>query len=95
MKKSPLRKFAMKDFSDAIEIYLRTVEEQQLFRSITLFPSPLTDVRQRIRVTKIEGNAFRVTFGRPNYEERDYLKQCKKAKCNPRRIWYHYRSKKK
>jgi hypothetical protein len=70
-----LQKFAMRDFSDAIEALLRNGNHN----SVTVFCSPLTNVKQRVRVTRKEPNHLLVTFGRPNYREREYLKLCKRS----------------
>lgn len=33
-----------------------------------------------------------VTIDRPNYQEREFLRQCKRAKCKPKALWFpsHY-----
>ena len=65
--------------------------EEHGFRSIVRFP--VTDprkVKERVRVTRKKGcpNEFLVTIGRPNYEEREHLKSCIRAKCRPRKFWF-------
>jgi hypothetical protein len=50
------------------------------------FYLPLTVKASRAK----NGNGYHVTIGKPNYEVRVYLKQCKKAKCKPRIFWIRF-----
>jgi hypothetical protein len=78
-----MRKWALKDFVDGIEAALRHPD----VKTATVFCEPLSDVKQRVRVTRRQKGELVVTFGRPNYAEREFLKLCRRAKCNPRRLW--------
>lgn len=87
----PPRKYSLKDFSDCIE----TIMRDPTMRVCTLFCAPLNNVKQRIRITRPKwsvgiSNSLIVTYGKPNYEEREFLKLCKKAKTNPKRFWFKY-----
>lgn len=64
--------------------------------SVTVFCDPLSEPKQRVRVTRRKYKAFKgypknqpfevmVSIGRPNYAEREHLKQCKKAGCKTQR----------
>jgi hypothetical protein len=86
MTPKKLRKFALIDFSDAIEMILR----DDTMRVVTLFCKPLSDVTQRVRITRRSKNELVVTYGKPNYEEREFLKLCKKAKTNPKRVLFKF-----
>lgn len=76
-----------KDFTDALEVALRG----DALKTVTLFCSPLSNSKTRVRVTKKCANELIITFGKPNFKEREYLKLCKKAKTNPRRTWLHFK----
>lgn len=82
-------KIALKDFTDAIETILR----DDKLKTVTLFCSPLNDVKLRVRVSRKNksDNELLITYGKPNYSEREFLKLCKKAKTNPRRVWLHFK----
>jgi hypothetical protein len=84
-------KFVMKDFHDGIETMLR----HDKLKTVTVFCSPLSNVTQRVRVTRKYKDTFVVTFGKPNYSEREFLSDCKRAKCNPRRLWLKFLGKKR
>lgn len=91
-------KYPLCAFTNAIEMLLRDPTK----RTVTVFIPPKTTCRDRVRVTwvhkpraKAKEQTFVVTFGRPNYAEREWLALCKKAKCNPRRIWFKFWPKKK
>lgn len=84
-------KYAMRDFHDGIETLLRDND----LKTVTVFCSPLSDVKQRIRVTRRQKDEIVVTFGKPNYSEREFLALCKKAKCLPRRLWLKSKAKKR
>ena len=59
------------------------MDYEKLLRGVTAFISPTKTVkltRQR-RYKKGDGaETMILTFGRPNYKEREFIKQCKKAK---------------
>lgn len=83
-----MSKFALSDFTLAIELIMRHRD----FKTVTVFCSPLKNVKKRVRASwqhkrnKYDtGNTILVTIGKPNYKEREFLKQCKKAKCLPRK----------
>jgi hypothetical protein len=57
-------------------------------RTVTAFFPPLSDVKERVRVTSSKGHGFHVEIGRPNYREREYLKLCKGAGSRPRQFWF-------
>jgi hypothetical protein len=82
-----MKSFALSDFTMAIELIMR-----HNFKSVTVFCPPLKNVVQRVRVCRpypvrkgARINELRLTYGRPNYREREFLKQCKKANCLPRK----------
>lgn len=50
------------------------------------FKLPLTVKATRAR----NGNGFHINIGKPNYEAREYLKECKRAKCKPRKYWFRF-----
>jgi len=57
--------------------------------SVTAFCSPLSNVKERIRVTRAKkGMGYHLEVGRPNYAEREFLRLCKRAGCRPRRFWF-------
>lgn len=89
---STKNKFALRDFADGIEIILRNPE----IKTVTVFCSPLKIITKRVRITRMFYNSIelRVTAGKPNFAEREYIKLCKKAKCNPRRLWLKFFKKK-
>ena len=59
------------------------------YKTVVVFLKPLSRVKRRIRVARHgKTDTMSVTIGRPNYAERLFLKQCKKAKCKPRRLWF-------
>lgn len=89
-------KYALSDFSIGIEMIMRQpTNEKKAVRSVTVFCSPLSAVKERIRITRHGKNSLIITYGRPNYREREFLKLCKKAKTNPRKLRFEYFPKKK
>ena len=65
------------------------------FHSIVSFVPRKNTARVRIRVTRIgkfnrHGQDYRVTIGEPNYAEREFLKDCRKAGCHPKSWWGVY-----
>ncbi len=86
-------KFPLNAFTDAIETILRDPEK----KTVTVFVPPKQDCQFRIRVTRIRKhsdrsrcNELKLTYGKPNYEEREFLKLCKQAKCNPKRMRFSF-----
>ena len=75
-------KYTRQDFAIGIE---HIMDDPEL-RSVTVFCDPLLDVKQRIRMTRRGKDSFIVTYGKPNYGEREFLKLCKKAKTKPRKV---------
>lgn len=91
-------KYPLSAFTDAIETLLRDPAK----RTVTVFIPAKVDCKHRVRVSRRHkyhknrsGYELLVTYGEPNYAEREWLKLCKKAKCNPRRIWWKFWPKKK
>ena len=79
----PMQKFALSDFTAGIEAVMRDPK----VRVATVFQLPLAAKPQRVRVTRKGKDGLVVTFGRPNFRERAFLADCKKAKCQPRKLW--------
>jgi len=68
------RSFSRKDFMEAIEsVMIPGV------RTATVFCYPIENPKQRIRATKRGKNQIVVTYGKPNYAERMFIKQEKKT----------------
>lgn len=88
--KHPPFKYALSDFSIGIENMMRNPE----LRSVTVFCAPLKDVKNRVRITRRGNDSLIVTYGKPNYGEREFLKTCRKAKCLPRRLRFQFFKKK-
>ena len=67
---------------------LKLILVDEGIHSITGFFPPLSDVKRRVRITRLKNgrNSFRMDIGRPNYAERRFLKLCKKAKTKPKRF---------
>ena len=88
-----MNKFALADFTDAIEVLLRNPK----LKSVTVFQAPLANTKQRVRASRKAKTTDQIliTFGKPNYAEREYLKQCKKTKTAPRRFLFKFTPKKK
>ena len=58
--------------------------------SITVFCTPLSNVKERVRITRNKSNgSILINVGCPNYREREFLRDCKKVKTNPNRylLW--------
>lgn len=79
-------KYTRKDFITGLECILDDPE----MRSVSVFCSPLDDVKQRIRMTRRGKDSLIITMGKPNYREREFLKLCKKAKTKPRKVWFQF-----
>lgn len=79
-------KYTRKDFITGLESILSDTN----MRSVSVFCSPLDDVKQRIRITRRGKDSLILTMGRPNYREREFLKHCKKAKTKPRKTWFQF-----
>lgn len=84
-------KYSISDFTRGIEIILRDEE----MKSITVFVRPKNPETLRVRITRNNKHELCVTYGKPNYEEREFLRLCRKAKTTPRKLWFHYPKKKK
>jgi hypothetical protein len=90
-------KYPLNAFTDGIEALLRNPD----MRVVTVFIPPKTTCNDRIRITrkarKGKGSRveeqFCITCGRPNWSEREFLKLCKRAKCNPKRMKFSFWSK--
>ena len=81
-------KYALSDFTSGIEVILR----DPMMRCVTVFCRPKNPKTERGRGSRSNSqkNFLSITFGKPNYEERDFLKLCKKAKTNPKKMWFKY-----
>jgi len=75
---------AMPDYVAAI----RAVTEDKNVKSCTIFCGPRMRVRLS-RVNKSPGD-YRLTVGRPNFEECTYLSWCKKLGKSPDRFWFKW-----
>jgi len=86
-------KFPMKAFTDGMEAILRIKN----VKSVTVFVPAKNDTKFRVRLTRTKKscNEIFITYGKPNYAEREFLKQCKRAKCHPKRMWLKYFPEKK
>ena len=84
-------KYSRKDFITGLECILTDPE----MRSVTVFCGDLSNVKERIRMTRRGKNELIITMGKPNYGEREFLKLCKKAKAKPRRVLFKYFKKKR
>lgn len=84
-------KYTRQDFVTGLECILEDPE----MRSVTVFCGNLSEVKQRIRITRRGKNELIITMGRPNYGEKQFLKLCKKAGAKPRKVLFKYYSKKK
>lgn len=81
-----MNKFALKDFTRGIERILRNPQ----IKTITVFCySPITNckspqsIKQRVRITRRgrpHWNELIVNFGKLNYGEKNFLKQCEKGR---------------
>lgn len=90
MAKQPA-KFSRQDFVTGLECILT---DQEVY-SVTVFCGNLSDVKQRIRMTRRGKDELIITMGRPNYAEREFLKLCKKAKTRPRKVMLKFYPKRK
>lgn len=65
-------------------IWLETHEDCD---SVTVFLSPyMSNPKERVLVTRDGENQLRITIGRLNFREREWVKRCKKANASVRRI---------
>jgi hypothetical protein len=79
--------------SDLIRKALLTLLNDKTLYTVTAFCYPMSNkVVERIRLTRPKKlpNDIRLTIGRPNYTERQFLRLCKKAKTHPKQFWLHY-----
>lgn len=81
-----MQKITSNDFIEAIHALLKS---DKTIKAITYFCSPLNKVTHRVRASRVANNpeTIIISFGHLNYKERKWIKTCKKAKCNPRRVW--------
>jgi hypothetical protein len=80
------------DISDGMAVLLN----DKTLHAVTVFRSPLKKIKERIRITRAKnGNGYHLDIGRPNYRENQWIKLCKKAGGNPRRIKYWFFAKPK
>lgn len=84
-------KYSRQDFVTGLECILT----DPTMRTVTVFCGNLADVKERIRMTRRGKNELLVTMGKPNYQEREFLKLCKKAKTRPRKVLFRFFPKKK
>jgi len=72
-----------------VHIVLSWFEKDPDIHTVTIFTPNRNDAKRRIRVTRIgkpsrRSQDYRVTIGPPNYAEREFLKDCRRAKCHPK-----------
>lgn len=61
-------------------------------KSVIGFAKPLSNVKMRAKATRAKHHTHvMVTIGKPNYAEREYLKLCKKAKTQPKKIFKFFK----
>ena len=84
-------KYSRKDFVTGLECILG----DPCMRSVSVFCGDLSDVKQRIRMTRRGEDSLIITMGKPNWSERELLKSCKKAKCKAPKVWFKFFSRKK
>lgn len=78
--------------NDKVWDSLRWMANDQTIHTVTIFTPRKNTAKRRIRITRIgkprRGSTldYRVTIGPPNYAEREFLKDCRKAKCHPRQF---------
>jgi len=78
----------LKDLQDGFQFII--VDPR--IHTVAVFCAPLSNVKKRVQITrnKRSKNTYVVDIGRPNYEQRQFLKLCKKARTKPRRFWYKF-----
>jgi hypothetical protein len=71
-------KYALRDFSDAIEVLMRDPSK----RTVTVFCAPIRCPTNRVRVTRQrmldnrdKGHTIILTYGALNFSEKEYLKR--------------------
>jgi hypothetical protein len=65
---------------------IKAVLGDEGIRTVTVFYSP----KERVRITRGKRNSgIVVNIGRPNYLEREYLRDCKKDGIKPLKVWAH------
>jgi hypothetical protein len=73
----------------------KAIQNDGGIKTITAFEKLENTCKHRVRVTASKCRVdSRVTIGKPNYRECEFLKKCKIAKCNPKRTWISSRYKK-
>jgi len=61
-------------------------------RAVIGFLPPMRNIKLRVKITRQKNcpNTFKVTIDKPCYEEREYLKLCKKTGALPRKYWLKF-----
>lgn len=90
-------KYSFNAFVDGLEIMLRDISVKgkrygEPIKCITVFVPARNNCKNRVRLVRCKKrcNEIMVTWGKPNYEEREFLKLCKKTKCHPKRFWLRF-----
>lgn len=86
-----IMKYSRQDFITGLECILDDVE----MKSVTVFCGNRANCKDRIRMARRGKNELIITMGKPNYAEREMLKDCKKAKCKAPKVWFKFFPKKK
>ena len=73
------------------------LECEDNLETVTVFIPRRNTAKRRIRVSRIgrankTSSDYRVTIGRPNYADREYLKLCKRAKTHPKQYTLKHRA---
>jgi hypothetical protein len=85
-----LQPFSRKDFMEAIgSVMIPGI------RSATVFCYPLENPKQRIRATLRGKNQIVITYGKPNYDERMFIKKELKTSSYVAKIKFIHKKKKK
>lgn len=69
------------------------VTRKRTFRRVKVKAKHYTRTKRvRCKVRRGSTLTLTVTIGRPNHQEREFLRQCKRAKCKPKAVWFpsHY-----
>lgn len=56
-------------------------------KTAVVFCPPKVTTKERVRATRKTDDQILITTGRLNYEERQFIRLCKKAKTNPKKFW--------
>jgi hypothetical protein len=86
-------KFGSRQISQNVSLAVQELLNHENRKSVTVFMPRNNEAKFRVRAARVSEvdkrvgyEEFRVTIGRPNYEEREFLKLCRKAKTQPRKI---------